>query len=82
MPGTQYSSEIRDRIHHLSSMGFSGIEISHLLAIPPSSVSRIVRKEPHVEADDSQAGRHRKLSRADVEVSRAHSGLWIFTWLK
>jgi len=67
MPGTEYSTDIRARIHHLSSMSFSGVEISHLLAIPRSSVSRILHEEPHLEANERGGGRHRKLSRSDVE---------------
>jgi hypothetical protein len=70
MLGAEYSADIRARIHNLSCMSFSGKEISHLLAIPPSSVSRILHKDPELRpGEQCGIGRHRKLSRSDVEVS-------------
>jgi len=67
MPGEVYSSDFRDRIRHLASIGFSGKEISTLLAVPESSVSRISHEEMGSGPGEDSGGRHRKLSRGDVQ---------------
>ena len=68
MPGEVYSVEFRDRIHHLASMGFSGKEISTLLVVPKSTISRITREEMGSRPAEVTGGRSRKLSRTDIQV--------------
>jgi IS30 family transposase len=45
MPGEVYSAEFRDRIRYLASTGFSRKEISTLLVVPESTISRITHEE-------------------------------------
>lgn len=71
MPGAHYSTDLKDRIHHLSSMEFSAQEISTLLAVPIDTVYRTLRTKPGMFSESERTtGRHRKLSRADIEVCR------------
>lgn len=69
MPGHAFSNDLRERIHHLSSMGFSGVEISTLLAISTSNVGRILNDKWGTGVQAHSGGQHCKLSRADIEVS-------------
>ena len=73
MPGKVYSLDFMDCIRHLASIGFSGKEISTLLAVPESSVSRISHKEMGSGPGEDSGGHHCKLSRADVQVHNIHT---------
>jgi hypothetical protein len=68
MPGAEHSTDLKDRVHHLSSMDFAPKEISILLALPLSTVYRILKSDPGSfdTKKPSTRGRPRKLLRDDV----------------
>lgn len=77
MPGKVYSAEFRDRIRHLALMGFSGKEISTLLVVPESTVSRITHEEMGLRPAEVMGGCSQKLSRTDIQVHHIHTCMCI-----
>jgi hypothetical protein len=77
MPGEVYSVKFRDHIYHLASMGFSGKEISTLLVVPKSTISRITRVEMGSRPAEVIGGHSRKLSRTDIQVCHIHACMCI-----
>jgi hypothetical protein len=70
MPGTEYLSDLKDRVHHLSSMDFSAEEIVTLLVIPVRTVYHTLEQRPGSStAQHNHGGCPRKLSSQDVDVS-------------
>ena len=70
MPGSEYSNDLKSRIHHLALMGFTARETSVILAIPESTVYRVLACEAgsFVPDHNRRTGRPRDLSRADIEA--------------